>query len=164
MASARDVVFAAAIFFILGIIFFVVNFVTNTAVNNLIQVPAFNNTAVAKTALTDTQDVANTRFDGIFLAFFFGFILTILITGWFVGGNPIFMVFYFIVTVVAVLVSMIFANTWYDVTTNTVIFGTTINNMPITNHILSYLPVYIAVIGIMGMIVMFSKPYVVRQL
>ena len=163
MASARDVILIGIIIFVIGIGLFVVNFVTNTMVDTLVAIPTINNTQAARDAFTDTQDMANSRFDYIVFGLFMGLLFGFIIAGYFVGGEPIFMFFYFLITVIGVITSMVLANVWYDVTTQTV-FGTiATDNMPITNNLLTFLPIYMTVIGILGIIIMFIRPLVNKE-
>ena len=81
----------------------------------------------------------------------------IIITGWFIGGNPTFMFIYFILIVAAVIVGAFLSNFWETMTTASV-FGTTVSNLPIMNHIMLFLPFYLAAIGFMAILVMFAKP------
>jgi len=86
------------------------------------------------------------------------FVLAIIITGWLVGGNPIFAFIYFIVLVILVAVSAIFSFTWNKLTT-TALFGTLVaDKFPAIDFILSNFPVFIAIIGFIGLMVMFAKP------
>lgn len=163
MASARDVILIGILVFMVGIGLFVVNFVTNTAVDAMVAVPLINSSTEARQAFTDTQDVANDRLDYVVFGLFIGLIFGFIIAGYFVGGEPIFMFFYFILTVIGVIVSMVLANTWNTVTTLPV-FGTiAVDNMPITNNLMTYLPLYTTVIGILGTILMFIKPLVSKE-
>lgn len=89
---------------------------------------------------------------------FIGLILAFIITAYFIGGNPIFMFIFFIVIVIVVSISAIFSNTWEDITTMS-IFGTTLSNFPITAHIITNLPYYMAIIGFIGIVMMFIRPF-----
>ena len=63
---------------------------------------------------------------------------------------------------IGLVLGMIFSNVW-DTVTQSSIFGTTVANFPITNNIMGNLPLYLGIIGIIGLVVMFAKPYVVGQ-
>jgi hypothetical protein len=159
--SARDVLLIAVLIFALGIGFFVVNFMINESVTRILAVDTINDSASARAAFLNLDSLVD-RLDYIMSGFFIGFILFMMISGWFIGGHPVFMVIYFIFVIVATAISPILSNIWEQVTTSSV-FGTTISAFPFTNHVLTYLPIYVAAIGIVGMIVMFAKPYVGGQ-
>jgi hypothetical protein len=154
--AARDVIFAGAILFILAIGFFIITFTSNTITNALTTNERFNESQQAVDAM-ESANTAVQRSDYVFLGVFFALMLGLVITGWFIGGIPIFMFIYFLVTVVAVVFAAIGSNIWQAITPASV-FGTTVSLLPITNHILSYLPFYVALFGTIGVIVMFAKP------
>ena len=141
--------------------FFIANFFSHQAVDGLLAVTEINDSDATRTALLNFETQSD-RFDVLGLGLLIGLVLFVLISGWLVGGHPVFMIIYFFIVIVSVALSAVFANTWESVTTAS-IFGATIGNFPIMNHILSYLPVYVAVIGIAGMIVMFSKMFIVSN-
>jgi len=115
-----------------------------------------NDSAQVSASLTSANN-AVFKSDYIFLGVFVAFILGVIITGWFIGGNPIFMFIYFILIVAAVIVGAFLSNFWETMTTASV-FGTTVSNLPIMNHIMLFLPFYLAAIGFMAILVMFAKP------
>lgn len=155
--ASRDVIMVAVILFMLAIGFFVIYNISNTVTTKMIGMSAINSSASAVSALQGSQQVT-ARMDYVVFGVFIGLVLAIIITGWFIGGNPIFMAIYFIIAVIAVLVSTIFANTWETVSQSS-IFGTSISAFPITNNLMLNLPLYIGVISFLGIVVMFAKPY-----
>lgn len=154
---ARDVILVVVLIFALALGVFVIHFVTNTALDSMIGSEQINQSDAAVSALQDTKDLTN-RFDYVLFVIFIAMALGLIITGWFIGGHPIFMFIYFIFVVIAVLISTIFANVW-DAFSNASVFGLTVAAFPLISHILSNLPVYAAVIGGIGVLVMFAKPY-----
>lgn len=159
--SARDVILIIVVVFVMGIAAFIMNYMGNTAITQMVNTPAINESTEAVTALNSATDV-NNRFDYIVFGCFIGFVLAMMITGWLVGGHPIFMFIYFIFVIIAVVVAVVLSNTWEMVSTSSV-FGTTIANFTITNHLLTNMPIYAAVIGILGLIVMFAKPFIAGE-
>lgn len=154
--SAKEIIMFGALVFMFAIGFFVMNFMAGTVAGKLNSNPTWNSSSAAVAATNSMQTTANLLDQWIF-GFVIGFFLAMIITSFFIGGHPILMPLYIIVIVVGTIVSAILSNVWDDFT-NMSIFGTTINNLPLTNHILSYLPYYLIVIGITGMIVMFARP------
>lgn len=160
MASAKDLIVISGILLAVGLLIFIVNFAARTMVTQIVAIPQVNSSQAAVDAFNNIETSTN-KFDYLFFGLFIGLVLTALITGWFVGGDPIFMVMYFLVAVLAVIASTIISNVWYDAS-NSSVFGVTLNYFPITNHILSNLPIYITVIAILGTVVMFSRPFLRR--
>tara|TARA_Y100000310_G_scaffold304896_1_gene344514 strand:+ start:1808 stop:2293 length:486 start_codon:yes stop_codon:yes gene_type:complete len=155
--SARDVVLIGVILFSVAMGLFVIHFAGTTIVNNMLSVGVVNESEGAVTALGSITEAVN-RLDYIVFAVFIGLLLGLIITGWFIGGNPMFMFIYFLVSVIGVIISMVLANVWEDVSGASV-FGTTVSNFPLANNLMLYLPVYVAVAGFIGIVVMFGKPY-----
>lgn len=154
--AARDVLFIGAILFVVAMVIFVFHFVSNTMIDQMISNPQINATNSTVTALRDTQDVTD-RFDYVIFAFFIGLALALLITGWFIGGNPIYMFIYFIVVIIGTVVGGVLSYVW-GLVSQASVFNATLLSFPITDHIITNLHYYIAVLGMIGMIVMFAKP------
>lgn len=87
-------------------------------------------------------------------AFIFGMIMSIFITGFFVRSHPIFLVIYIFVTILAVIVSVPISN-FYETQLSGAVYSSTLGSFTAVNYILLYLPVWVAVIGIFGMIFLF---------
>lgn len=156
--SVRDVLLIGILIFVFGIGFFIIFFASNTVITSMLSMTQINTSAAAVEALQGTQR-ATLQMDYVIFGLFIGLVLALLISGWFIGANPIFMVIYFLVIVMGVVFGTIMSNVW-ETTTQASVFGTTINSFPITNNLLTNLPIYIAIIGFLGMIVMFAKPYI----
>lgn len=156
--AARDVVLIGVLLFVFSISFFVLHFVTSTMTESIINIETVNESESAVSVFEGTQKMTE-RYDYLILSIFIGFILGLIITGWFIGGHPLFMFIYFIFIVISVLLSTILSNVWETVST-TPVFGTTVASFIITNNIMGNLPIYMSIIGFVGMIVMFAKPYV----
>lgn len=155
--SARDVMFIGAVLFLLACGFFVLSFTSNHITDSLTNSP-LNESAQATQALSDAN-TAVSKVDYIFLGVFIAFVLGLIITGWFIGGNPIFMFIYFLFIVIAVVIGAILSNFWETLSTASV-FGTTVASLPRMNHIMLYLPFYLTVSGFIGIVVMFAKPQI----
>ncbi len=154
--AVRDVLLISVILFVLGIGFFVIKFTADTVVAKMVSIPLVNQSTDTVASLQGMTTVTN-KLDMVIFGVFIGLVLALIITGWFVGGIPIFAFIYAIVVILGVVFSTVMANVWQTVTTK-VIFGTTVSAFPITNHLMNYLPLYIAVVGFIGLVVMFAKP------
>jgi hypothetical protein len=154
--SAFDVVLIAAIIFALGTAFFATHFILNTTYDQLLGSAQINQSAQAVTMLQGSKNVTS-QFDYVIFGVFIGLTLAIIITGWYIGGSSLFMAIYFLVIVISVVMSAILSNVWEQMS-QMVIFGATLLAFPITNNLMMNLPIYISVIGFIGIIVMFAKP------
>jgi len=160
--AVRDVLLAAVIIFTIGTGFFILHYIMDTTVDNLITQKTINESEEAKSVFQSITTNLTNRLDYIVLGLFIGLVLAILVTGWLIGGYPIFMFIYFIILIIGAVISTIMANVWEDVTAVSA-FGTTITSFTFTNHIISNLPMYIVIIGFLGLVVMFSKTYMVSN-
>lgn len=154
--SARDVLIAGIIVFSLGLGLFIIHSIMSTTVDNMISVGEINESENVVTALEGIDNIT-ARFDYLLLGVFIALILGIIITGWFIAGNSIYMFIYFIVIILGVVISALLANVWEEVSQAS-IFGTTISSFPITNNILMNLPIYLSILGFIGIVIMFAKP------
>lgn len=166
--AVRDVILISSLVFMVGLGFFVINFSANKIITDLVSIPAINETSEAVEAFQGTSTAVD-RLDYVVFGMFVGLILALIITGWYVGGNPLFMFVFFLVIVIGVILSMVLANAWSNITSASVFqtilptFSATAK-FPITNNIMTYLPIYTIVIGLLATVVMFSKPFVTRDL
>ena len=160
--AAKDVILIGVMVFMFAIGFFVVYNITNTVTTTMMGISAINESEAAVEALEGSQAVS-ARMDYVIFGVFIGLVLALIISGWFIGGNPIFMVIYFLVVVMGVVLSTVLSNVWETVSSAS-IFGTTVSAFPITNNLMTNLPLYLAVIGFLGIIVMFAKPYFSQQM
>lgn len=154
---ATDIIFLVIFIFALGIGYFTFHYGFNTAIGQMQNNTQINQSNASYTALESTKATTN-RFDYIVLGVFVGFVLALIITGYFIGGYPIFMILYFGFIVVAVVIAAVLSNAW-DQFVTTPIFGTTISSLPITAHLINNMPIYVAIAGFIGMVVMFSRPF-----
>lgn len=159
--SAEDVVLVGAIVFTLAIAFFVSYFAVNIVYTSLLGTAALNATPEV-VAVFQAGQKSTGQMDYVVFAVFIGLTIAIIVSGWFIGGNTLFMILYFLVWVIAVILSAIFSNTWQTIT-QMAVFGTTISAFPLSNNLLSNFPIYLTIVGFIGIIAMFAKPYFAQQ-
>lgn len=85
------------------------------------------------------------------VAFFFGMVLFIIISGFLVRVSPFFFFLYIFVVVTAVIVTVPISN-YYETFLSDPVLGTTAQSFTAANFIVLNLPVWIAVVGILGLI------------
>lgn len=152
---AKDSIVIPVILFTAIMGFFVMNWMSHT-ITTKASASGINSSQRAITAMTQMTS-ATDKADYIFGAVFFGLIFSIMISSFFINASEIFIFFYFLITAVGVFISAVFSNA-FTVFVQTSVFGSTINNFPIANHIMMHLPYYVAVTGIIGMIILYAKP------
>ena len=156
--AASDVLFISVVLVTIGLGLFVIFFASRTITAAIIAVPVVAANPNATAAFNSINTVTN-RFDYLFFAVFIGLVLAMIVSGYFVGGHPIFMFVYFLIIVISVICSALLANVWEQLVSMPV-FGASWTSFPITMYILGNLPYFISVIGIVGLLAMFAKPYV----
>jgi len=159
--AARDILFIAILLFGFAIGFLMVHLVVTSVVDRMVAVPTINESSSALESIQMSKTLLG-RLDYVVFGLFIGLVLSLIITGWFVGSNPLFMFVYFLVVVIGVVLSTVLANVWEDVSQMST-FGATVLSFPITNHLLLNLPMYVGVVGFIGIVVMFAKPYVANK-
>lgn len=156
MATIRDVMLIGIILFALSTGVLVIYFASQQVISQMVMIPAINQSTGTLTVLNATVNNME-RFDWLLFGTYMALVLSLIITSWFVPGNAIFAFIYMIVAVISVIVSAFLANMWEAISQSTVLNGA-VTHFPIANHLLTYLPVYTAVVAFIGLVVMFAKP------
>ncbi|RLA46955.1 MAG: hypothetical protein DRR04_05350 [Gammaproteobacteria bacterium] len=154
--AASDVVLIGVLVFAAAIGLFAIFAAVDPVITSM-EHSKINESSTAVDVLQGTRVMLG-KLDYLVMGVFIALILGLIITSWFIGGNPLFMFVYFIVIVLAVIVAAILSNVWETVSGASV-FGTTLGSFPLSNHIMLLLPYYIGVIGFIGIVIMFAKPY-----
>lgn len=157
---AREVLIGIVMVFVFAIGFFSFHSVFNDSVDKIVNNSVINSSAPATNAFKEGKTLSN-RLDYIVFMVFIFICLIVLISGWMVGGNPLFMFLYFLIIVIATILASVFEYVWELVSTASVFHGTAL--FPITNHIITHLAAYTPIIGFLGVIAMFIKPFLVRE-
>jgi len=155
-ANIQDVALAMIILFVMAITILTVKYTYVRFVDEATALPSFNSSLAAVEVLDATAELTD-RFDYVGFVLFIGLTLAIIITGYLVGGHPIFVFIYFIALTILVAVSSVFSFAWEQIT-DKAIFTDTVAKLPIIDLLITNFPVYIVIVGFIGMMVMFAKP------
>lgn len=147
---------AMVILFAMAVVFLTVKYSYTEAVERIINNTVVNSSEESVRAFTNTRDLTN-RYDYILFVLLMGFTLAIFIIAWFASGHPLFSFIYFIALVILIAVSAILSFVWGKITDQSM-FVATAESFPIINFILDNFPMYIAIMGFVGMMIMFAKP------
>lgn len=158
---ARDVIIGIVVIFVFAIGFFSFYHMFNVSIDKMLNTSVVHSSQAAVDSFNDAKDLS-TRMDYVIFIVFIAIVLGIIITGWFIGGNPIFMFIYFLTLVVATILASVFNFVWESVSQASV-FGTTVSAFPITNHILTHLEIYTPIIAFLAIVAMFTRPYLTSQ-
>ena len=159
--SIQDIAFAMIILFAMAIVFLSVKYSYTEFVERAINNTVVNESSSSVAVFTQTRDMTD-RWDYILFALLMGFTFAILISAWFAGGHPIFAFMYFIALVLIVTVSAILSFVWEKVSEDTIL-SSVAAELPIIDLILRNFPIYIAVLGFVGLMIMFSRPAMMSQ-
>lgn len=107
-----------------------------------------------------TLDTAETKvtsmFDYLIMALFAGIFISMILLSYSVGASPIMFPLFIILWIISIVISAPISNTWITISTNSSL-NSSASSMPITNNLLSYLPIYITIIGLIIIIVLYAK-------
>ena len=156
MTSVKDIIIVTIILFVVGIATTLIVSMSHSINDQLLKVNTFNDSIEARTVI-QSADTASNSSDYIYLALFIGFFISVIITGWFIGGYPIAAPIYFFILIIFVFVAVILQMTWADISATSSI-STMVADLPITNFILSKLGYFTAAMGLTGILVMYAKP------
>lgn len=157
MTSVRDVIIVAIVLFAIGIGILVQVNVSHKVLSKMRLNPQFNASSDAMNVLSK-GDVALDKMDYVYFGAFLGFFISIIIFGYLVGGYEIFSVIYFFLLIIFVVISYVLQVSWTSVV-NSADFVTTAASLPLTNFIVSNLALFTAIMGLVGLLAMYAKPY-----
>jgi hypothetical protein len=153
----RDVLFIGVALFAIGTALLISHFAFNQVIIGMQNNSVVNSSNATMEALNGARSVTN-MWDYLIFGFFIGLVLALIITAYFIGGNPIFLFAFFLVVVIGVVLASVLSNAWDSISSTPPLSGS-LASFPLTNHLIQNLPIYIAVIGFIGMIAMFAKPF-----
>jgi len=154
--SAGDIIYISASLVASALVLFLIVYAGNSALNGLQDSGQLS--AQANQSVEDLQTNGLARTDYAFFGLFIGYALALIVSSWFIAGNPLFSFIYIIIIVLSVIISAILSNVWESVTRSSAFSGL-VTSWPLTDHLLTYLPYYTLVLGVVGLIVMYGKPY-----
>ncbi len=120
-------------------------------------ITSVNSSQASVNAVNDTKTILDTRLDYVGIVLLIGFALAIIVTGWLVPAHSIFAFIYFLVIIIFVAVSAVLSFTYNKISTTSKL-SNIVANFPIMDFVLNNFPVFIAILGFIGMFVMFAKP------
>jgi len=153
--SIEDSIFIIILLFITAL-FFLFAFILNNAISTA-AAPAFENVSAGSSiGLTIVDSIFDNTINYVYLAVFFGLIISLIITSFLTPTHPIFYVFAILIFFVLVIVAVVLSNT-YEMITASSTFTSAVSHLPIMNYIMLNLPLIAVVIGILAAIIIFSR-------
>lgn len=108
-------------------------------------------------ALNKIKISNNSIWDYAFLILLIGYVIAMGLTAWSVRISPIFMWIYILMCGFLLVVAVVGANLWQDLSTDTE-FAETLTHFPIMDYIMSKLPIFVTVIIGFTIVFLFGKP------
>ena len=109
--------------------------------------------------IDDTMGKVNDSYNllyGVSIIIIIGMIISIFIGSYLVTTKPIFFVPYLFVTIIAIILSVAVSNAYEQIVENETLSATFLE-FTAANFILLMLPLWVTIIGFVGMIIMFSR-------
>jgi hypothetical protein len=150
-----DIILLVAFIALLAVMAIIITFVYKGMNTQFQANPLLNKTAEQRAAFGIGETV-NSYWDYILLCMLIGSVIVIMITAWFVDTHSVFMVLYILGLVIGEIICAILSYIWYTVSNNASL-NTVLNQFVITDHLLTYLPYYFAIIGCVAMVVTYAK-------
>lgn len=153
--SARDVILLVIILFALSIggILFHYTYIQISAA--MVGTNIINETGSAITAINAGNTIMN-KMDYVILVFFIGFIIGMIVMGYFVDTHSVFMVIYIVFILIGALVAGVLSYTWDVVKANALLAGS-LSSFPIANHLMTNLLIYYVIAAAMALVATFAK-------
>jgi hypothetical protein len=156
--SARDVIVISLVLTGVALVAITAFLVSTQFKDAMTSNPLVNQSVATMNVLNDFETKTH-RFDTLVVALFIGLTLATIISSWLIAGNALFMFIYFILIVLGIITSAVLNNIYVKIVqTNAFSSINVVTYFPFTDYLMSNLPYFVAVIGFIGLIMMFAKP------
>ena len=155
--SVLDVLLIAIFLFGFGVSFLMIHHAINITADQMLNNTQINDSTDFVRVMNETKDRTD-RLDYIVFAVFMAFIIALIVASFLVPAQPIFMFIFLIVDMIIVAMSAVLSYVWNDISTRST-FISSITSFPITDHLLSNLPIYITIAALLSLALTYAKPY-----
>lgn len=153
--AMADVIFIMISLFTLAVFLLFMLFMQGQVFGSL--APAFENvTAGSSAPLTTLTTIFTSSFNYLYLAFFFSLLIGLIVTAYLTPTHPVFFPVAVILLIALVMVSGIISNIYTSISGTSALTSTN-TSLSIVAWFMSNLPIIITVVGVIAMIVLFSK-------
>jgi len=153
--SIEDSILIIILLFITALVF-VFAYIINFAISS-VAAPAFENVSAGSSiGFTTVNSIFENTLNYVYLAVFFGLIISLIVTSFMTPTHPIFYVFAIIIFIALVIVAVVLSNA-YELITSSATFTAAVNDLPIMNYLMLNLPLVAIVIGVLAAIIIFSR-------
>lgn len=153
--SIEDSIYIVIFLFITALVFLFA-FVINNAISTT-AAPAFEAVAAGSSiGMTTVDSIFDHTINYVYLAVFFGLLISLIVTAFLTPTHPIFYLFAILIFIGLMLVSVVMSN-MYEAITADATFTSAVTAMPIMDYIMLHLPLIAIVIGIIAAIIVYSR-------
>jgi len=154
--SIEDSIFIVIMLFLVAI-FFLLMYVVNSAISTA-AAPAFESVAAGSSiGMTTVDSIFDNTLNYVYLAVFFGLIISLAVTSFLTPTHPVFFIFAIIIFIALMIVSVALSNMYEAISTATPAMVTATNHLPIMNYIMLNLPLISIAIGVLSAIIIYSR-------
>lgn len=155
-AEVTDMFYFLLVIFMFAIGLLILIFVIPQITDGL-RIGGLNNSVQGANAISQLEIVGTSTLNNGFLMLVIGFILSTLITSFFVRTHPIFLFLYIIFLGITLLLSFYLGNVYYNFLENNTYLASAVADAPFINLIMNHIAEICLGTGILSMIVVFSK-------
>ena len=155
------------VIFVLGIIFFIGGIlwfnVVTPVTNKIVNLTDNAETQANIEASFDSTERAINILDPLFVFFFFGFYLVLLISVFFLDTSPGFMIFAIIGLIIVIFVGGVIADAWINIENEMDLEllesgkVSPATSFEMTNHVVSNIPIYLSIMSSIFLIVLYAS-------
>ena len=154
-AHGIDTILSIVVIFGLGLLVLFGIYVYDSFVDNA-ENTTLNDTPQAMAAM-QTMQTHNDLWDYVILVVFIGFIIAMMVLGYFVDVHTIFFPLFIIVMLVGVLIAAILSYIWDKIANHTSFTAITSASLPITSHLMDNLVIYYVIAAGLALIATYAK-------
>lgn len=154
--TGEDVIFMAIILLVLAIGGVIIAYVYDQFYTTVQTTSGFNDSEAAM-AVYEKGDALTSKLDYVIFVVLMGFMISVIILGYFVDAHPIFMVLFLIFLVIAIILSIPIKHVWVEFYNADALNSIASSKFPLTNFILSNLTIFTTVIGGMALFATYAK-------
>jgi len=155
MTSVRDIIIVAIILLAVGICIATIVYMSHTINTGFSSQSIIANNTKALGVINSTDQSMN-YMDYIYFVGFLAFFIAIVVTSWFSASHPVFSVIYFIIVILFTFFSVILQYAWNVLAANP-FYVSALLSLPLTSYIMSHIAYFMAVFGLVGLLLMFAK-------
>lgn len=158
--SIRDIVLLVVIIAAMGFGFLLIFNITDTMKGQLLNNTMINetNSSSGATNVINAVDTINDRLDYVVLVIFLGFILSIIVTGYFIPVESIFFWLYVLAMMFGLVIAVVAQDFWTRSASHPLLVNIALDSFPITTHLLDNITIYYTIVAGVALIVTYAKP------